>query len=172
MIPYYAGIGSRETPEEILKVMYLLGQLYARAGHGLRSGGAPQADSAFEEGCDSVGGVKQIFLPSDGFNGKHSQYVGVTDAALELASKFHPAWERCRSFARILHARNGYQVLGPDLASPSRCVMCWTRDGGPTGGTGQAIRIAMANNIPVHNLYHPHILERALTGLRMAGLMT
>jgi hypothetical protein len=42
-------------------------------------------------------------------------------------------------------------VLGHDLRSPSRFVVCWTADGRATGGTGQAIRIAEAYAVPVFN---------------------
>lgn len=109
-------------------------------GYVLRSGGAQGADLAFERGA---GEMKEIFRASD-----------ATPASLELASKYHPAWHRCSDYAKRLHARNGFQILGRDLFSPSHFVVCWTRDGGPTGGTGQAIRIATAYRIPVFNLFH------------------
>ena len=44
---YYAGIGSRETPEEVLHVMISLGKALCKQGWGLSSGGAPGADQAF-----------------------------------------------------------------------------------------------------------------------------
>src|SRR3546814_13024461 len=53
--------------------------------------------------------------------------------------------------------RNMGQVLGPELDKPARFVMPWTVDGGATGGTGQAIRIANSLNIPVLNLQRPAI---------------
>lgn len=137
---YYAGIGSRETPCEVLAQMEgIARELFAR-GYILRSGGAQGADSAFELGA---GIQKEIFRASD-----------ATPASLELASKYHPAWHRCSDYAKRLHARNGFQILGRDLFSPSRFVVCWTKDGGPTGGTGQAIRLATAYQIPVFNLFH------------------
>lgn len=56
--------------------------------------------------------------------------------------------------------RNAYQVLGKNLKSPVKFVLCYTDDGcqtdaertRKTGGTGQAITIADFNNIPVINL--------------------
>ena len=39
----YAGIGSRETPEAILRLMYRIGATLARNGFTLRSGGAQEA---------------------------------------------------------------------------------------------------------------------------------
>ena len=44
----YAGIGSRETPKEILKEMTKIGQELESKGYTLRSGGAIGADKAFE----------------------------------------------------------------------------------------------------------------------------
>lgn len=137
---HYAGIGSRETPWGVCVQMEHIATQLKNMGYTLRSGGAQGADSAFERGA---GGKKEIFRASD-----------ATPASLELASKYHPAWHRCSDYAKKLHARNGFQILGRDLFSPSRFVVCWTKDGGPTGGTGQAIRLATAYQIPVFNLFH------------------
>lgn len=98
------------------------------------------ADTAFEKGSM---GANEIFRASD-----------ANAAALHLASLYHPAWNRCSDYAKKLHARNGFQVLGRDLNSPSDFIVCWTKDGKASGGTGQAIRIATAYQIPVFNLYH------------------
>ena len=55
-------------------------------------------------------------------------------------------------------ARNTYQVLDSALTPKSELLICWTPDAATskttikTGGTGQAIRIAYANNIQVWNL--------------------
>lgn len=80
------------------------------------------------------------------------------DQAMEIGEQFHPAWHRLNPGARRKIARNSYQVLGHDLNSPTEMILCWTPDGAltkttaETGGTGQAIRIANAYNIPVYNL--------------------
>jgi predicted Rossmann fold nucleotide-binding protein DprA/Smf involved in DNA uptake len=58
---FYAGIGARETPDDVLHLMYLLGRKLATDGYVLRSGHADGADLAFEKGCDSVNGRKEIF---------------------------------------------------------------------------------------------------------------
>src|SRR3546814_16180817 len=57
------------------------------------------------------------------------------------------------------------QVLGPELDKPARFVMPWTVDGGATGGTGPAIRIANSLNIPVPNLQRPAIRAAVLKEL-------
>jgi len=148
MTNYYAGIGSRKTPPDILNIMELIGIELARKGFVLRSGGAAGADSAFERGCDSVRGKKEIFLPWAKFN-NHEGIVGPSPEAFKIAAKFHPAWNRCSRYARILHARNSHQVLGYDLKTPSKFIICWHQG---TGGTMQAVRIANHYKIPVFNL--------------------
>lgn len=59
--------------------------------------------------------------------------------------------------------RSVFQVLGSDLLTPSRFVLCWTPDGcehhitrsSKTGGTGLAISVASSHNIPVVNMANP-----------------
>lgn len=51
--------------------------------------------------------------------------------------------------AKKLQARNSHQVLGLDLNTPSDFIICWTKGGKGIGGTGQALRIAKAYNIPI-----------------------
>ena len=145
---YYAGIGSRETPQSILEIMTASAVQFAAEGYILRSGAAPGADSAFEAGA---GDQKEIWLPWLGFNGSKSQLLPHKHA-FEVAAHFHPAWDRCSPAARKLHARNVHQILGYDLNTKSEFVMCWTKDGKASGGTGQAIRIAEGYGIPVYYL--------------------
>ncbi|WP_048710246.1 hypothetical protein [Microvirga massiliensis] len=90
--------------------------------------------------------------------------VEITARAQLIAAAFHPAWDRCSQGAKKLHTRNVHQDLGMDLMTPSRFVICWTKDGGPTGGTGQAIRIAQAHGIRVLNLHNSFVR----TGVRRA----
>ncbi len=154
MTKAYTGIGSRETPGKILTIMENLAMALKTQGWTLRSGGAKGADSAFERGA---GSSKQIFYASD-----------ATQAAMEIAQKSHPAWHRCSEYARKLHARNAFQVLGSDLKTPSRFVVCWTPDGASThanrsiitGGTGTAISIAEPHSIPIFNLCNNHHLAK------------
>lgn len=144
----YAGIGSRETPSEICKLFSFFAQKLGDRGQTLRSGGAPGADTAFEEGL-SPQHPREIYLPQKGFNKSLSDLYQVTSAAYDLAQRYHPAWSRCNDKAKSLHARNGYQILGSTLDKPVDMVICQTKDGSGEGGTGQAIRIAKAYNIPV-----------------------
>lgn len=137
-------------------------------GWTLRSGGAQGADQAFEKGTTR----KQSFKAVD------AQRV----AQLSVAW-YHPVPHAMGSYGKLLMARNLYQVTGlkveeagitsrddlrkwaqdnPNMVS--RAVICWTPDGAynstsiRTGGTGQAIRIAIDLGIPVFNLaHHDHL---------------
>lgn len=157
---YYTGIGSRETPEEILTMMEKLGSILAKKGMVLRSGAAKGSDSAFEKGCDSVGGEKEIYLPWKGFNNSTSELYDLEGhAAEEIAWQYHPNIYALSDGARKLIIRNTYQVLGKNCATKSSFVICYTKDGKDSGGTGQAIRIAQDKKIPVFNLYHKEKLS-------------
>jgi hypothetical protein len=167
--PFYAGIGSRDTPTDIIGLMEQIGIILREQGYILRSGHADGADKAFEKGSD---GVNQIWLPWKGFNYADDGLVRTGHYALQdnwmadkIAAHHHPAWNKCDDSARKLHTRNVYQVLGPGLGvvsheTMSKFVVCWTKDGKASGGTGQALRIAAAYNIPVFNLFHDNALEQ------------
>lgn len=163
---FWAGIGSRDTPLDIQRQMTTIAKQLSGTPDScfvLRSGGAIGADSAFERGADPH--KRQIFLPP---SNKYPLRVG--DHMLDITPtrayvrRFHPNWraleqgESRGSSAYGLIARNTFQVLGPDLNTPSKFILCWTPDGATTvttrqtGGTGQAIRIACAYNIPVINM--------------------
>lgn len=153
----YSGIGSRQTPEHILGIMSKIGKSFAEKGLLLRSGGAIGADTAFERGCNAVKGKKEIYYPTNNKGIIVSEEI--MQQALELAGQIHPAWNRCSDYAKRLHARNGMQILGRELNEPTDFVVCWTKDGGPTGGTGQAIRLAMSRDIKIYNLYFDSHLQ-------------
>lgn len=148
---YYAGIGARETPPEVCEKMRMVGKACASMGMTLRSGGAQGADESFEQGCDLFGGTKEIFLPYRGFRRNPSDLFGSTKEARAIARKFHPAWHNLSNTDWDFMERNSYQVLGQDLKTPSTFIICWTPGGKVVGGTGQALRIAEAYDIPVLN---------------------
>lgn len=160
---FYAGIGSRQTPREILELMEQLAYWLCEDECVLRSGHAPGADQAFERGVGQAEGIAEIFLPWETFEAQ-SQFPSGADVyweprpeAFEIAQQFHPAWPRLSQGARKLMARNAHQMLGWNLKSPVRFVLCWTPEGKVTGGTGQSLRMAIAHNIRVFNLGISHI---------------
>ena len=138
----YAGIGSRKTPVNILDNMTQIGEWLEGEGWLLRSGGADGADWAFEYGIN-FDDHKEIYKAKD-----------ASILHIDHAKMFHPAWDRCSGYARRLHARNSIIMLGPKLDDPVDMVICWTPNGEITGGTGQALRIAKTEGIPVFNLAH------------------
>jgi len=152
---YYSGIGSRTISDEMYTLCKDVATILADHGWILRSGGADGADSAFEAGCDLIGGKKEIYLPWKGFNGNNSPLFTVSKEAYDYAKKFHPAYSRLAQGASKLIARDTYQVLGGDLKSPSRIVVYCAeklKTGEVKGGTGQAVRIAEHYNIPTFNI--------------------
>lgn len=165
MIPY-AGVGSRDTPEEACRWMTDFAAWVAVNGFLLRSGAADGADAALERGATQARAPMEIYLPWRGFNGHGSPRWMISAEAYALAARFHPAWGALPPSHRKLHARNGYQVLGPDLRTPSRFVCCWTNDGKASGGTGQAIRIAEAYHIPVFNLRNNNAFNEVVDFVR------
>ena len=154
--PVVAGVGSRDAPLEARRLMNATGQVLALNGFTLRSGAAEGSDQAFEAGFDAVEGQKEIFIPWDGFSdrtaGDDATTAQISARAYEIAAHFHPAWDNLSQAVRQLQARNTHQVLGADCESPVDVVVCWTAEGRGGGGTGQALRIAKAHNIPIIDL--------------------
>lgn len=173
---FYTGVGSRETPEHVLRMMERLGKKLATDGWTLRSGGAKGADAAFELGWFDwyanqtpwpSQAQAEIYIPWEGYNG-HDRY-GCFGAninpeldnrqlyreALVIAEQTHPNWAACKRGARAMHARNVYQVLGQDLKTPSKMLVAWTKltkAGQPMGGTATAIRLAESYGVTCFNL--------------------
>jgi len=147
---YYTGVGSRQTPIAVQKMMTSIAEHLVNLRFTLRSGGAIGADQAFERGAKE----KEIYYATD-----------TTEAAEQIASKIHPNWGACDRLSRGYHGRNVLQVLGRDLHTPSEFVVCWTKEGKAVGGTRTAIMVAAENGIPVFNLAKPEILPQLETFL-------
>ena len=156
----YAGIGSRETPEPILRMMFKIAAYLAKKGYILRSGAADGADKAFELGCVSEGGKKEIWLPWKGFNDHEDTGLYPNPGHFAKAEVALSHWAKLTQGAKRLHARNVGQVFGAHLTDPVDFVLCWTPDGAitrdqctsKTGGTATAIKLASDANIPVINI--------------------
>jgi hypothetical protein len=169
----YTGIGSRKTPPDICELMEQLAEKLAEKGAVLRSGNADGADKAFEAGCDRVYGAKDIFTVKNWYFRELSETVTSQTVykrkewqeAERIAAQYHPTWTYLKPYARKLHTRNCFQVLGEELKRPSDFLFCWTSDGATTettqktGGTGQAIRIALAHDVQIYNLANSADLE-------------
>jgi hypothetical protein len=164
-VNFYAGIGSRCTPEHILDLMERLAVRLSHQGWTLRSGHARGADQAFEYGA---GGQAELFLPWQSYEtgvpriGKVVRMRPSLDA-VNIAQRFHPMGPHLNSTHLALHGRNAHIVMGDGLDSPVSFVICWTSDGDlsgqlvSAGGTGMALRIASDRRIPIFNLGNePH----------------
>lgn len=137
---YFAGIGSRETPSDVLERMIRLGYQLTKVGFTLRSGGASGADTAFA--TDAIS--SEIFTKDS----------DIPQWAFDTVDKYHPAPEKLSYTTRRLHARNAMILLGDDGRTPVEFIVCWTPGGLIKGGTGQALRIAKDLGIKVYNLYN------------------
>lgn len=181
---YYTGIGSRETPKPILKLMKDIAFKLCEKGYVLRSGAAPGADTAFEDGAKAWDAetsdgfncpiLAQIYIPWQSFT-KYDEYykdwykvldrMSTNVSAYKLAESLHPAWDKCSLGAKALHARNTFQVLGPLLNNPSSFLICWAKvdkDGNITGGTATAWKLAQMNGVPCFNLFNEDDKQRLI----------
>lgn len=181
MIHAYTAVGSRKTPDDIQSLQAELAKALSLKGWLGRSGHADGSDKAWEEGAEQ--GVKEggkgmeVYLPWDGFNdGLDTGDWGLDkichiDAkrlsnygkAQQIASTIHPTWNDLPFGSRVMHSRNPYQVLGIDLETPSRALMCWAPPlkEGVKGGTGTAVKLAMQYHIPIYNLYFEEVCREA-----------
>ena len=172
---YYTGVGSRETPEHILKFIEQVAYWLAGRGYTGRSGSAVGADTAFEQGFNhyEIGnGVSdhvsfEAYFPWKGFSGIREDSIHIAtpelpdyNEAFNIASTIHPARNRLGRGAKALHTRNVYQVLGLDLKTPSKVLFCYAQPtknkqglAGVKGGTNTAVQLAMKYNIPIYNFY-------------------
>jgi len=151
-ISFYAGIGNRDNvPDHILRLMKDIAAHAAKNGYTLRSGAALGSDSAFEEGCDRVGGKKDIYLPWKGYNKHTSKNYHINPEAMLIAQDNHPYWWKMKQGAKKLFARNVQILLGYDLKTPVDFVICYAHNI-TVGGTAHAARVAREYNIPVFNL--------------------
>jgi len=148
------GIGSRETPEHICELFVELGREARERGWWVRSGHAEGADYAFEQGATDH---CIVYLPWGTFN-KEKAVLGIPrtqqlrDEVLKIVYRHEKYAKDLSDGVKLIKSRNVYQVLGEDLNSPSDLVVCWTPEGETVGGTGLAIKIANAHNIPVINV--------------------
>lgn len=173
---HYTGVGSRETPEEILAFMEKVGQRMDELGYVGRSGSADGADLAFEKGfLKSRKSFFEAYLPWKGFNNKCDEihivapYLDNYEEAVEIASKIHPVFDRLSRGAKALHTRNVYQVLGKDLKTPSKVLFCYAQPtkNGVKGGTNTAVQLAIQHGIRVYNFYLKEDIEEVCNKLRI-----
>ena len=175
----YTGVGSRETPDDILILMRRIGYIMAMKGVALRTGEADGADHAFYKGvvyANDINGVKsknEVFVAAapkeyhcvndivNIFSGDSSSPI---DTLRNIAGRIRGSWDDLSYFGAMCHIRNVAQVLGVDGNSPSRGLICWAKPVNPPkmtdtqiryveGETNTAYCTAILHNIPVYNLH-------------------
>ena len=171
----YTGVGSRDTPSEIIEIMSIGAYKLASIGFVGRSGSARGADTAFEIGHtiyskDTGLSRFESFLPWDGFNGFTNDDIHVVSPALasynrakSIIRSIHPMYQRLSPEARKLHTRNVFQVLGANLDAPSGLLICWAKPRGVfsvQGGTNTAYQLALQHGAIILNLYHADHLDK------------
>lgn len=146
----YAGIGSRETPNEILAIIADLSAELEIKGYTVNTGDAKGADQIFRVNTKK----KNVFVAKD-----------ATDQTRIIAKEIHPAPEAIDKMEKSdyvwgLMARNTNQVFGRDLNTPVDFVLFWAEETKdplrPKGGTGQAVEMARRKGIPTINLANPN----------------
>lgn len=136
MTKFYAGVGNRKAPYEILDLIKVYATVLRLKGYTLRSGGAVGPDKHFQH---YAGLKKEIIWALESHR---------YPAWYEMAERYHGGWHNCDEDARRFLARNCAIVRGYDLATPVEFVIAWT----PGGSDSHLIRIARAHDIPVYNL--------------------
>lgn len=174
----YAGVGSRKLPAWAYAYLKQLAIELGRRGYAASTGDADGSDAAIFEGCIEAGTPVTVYAG----RGKASRPEGIRFASftpeqqarsLALAKQFHPNWTALSEDGRWLMARNGFQVLGPDLDAPVNALFCYApgsrfegdRLASVSGGTGQAVRLAYAHDIPAYNIAlsdHRTVIEQRL----------
>ena len=156
---FYTGIGSRNIPDHVGRVMTSMACRLNEMGHCLVSGNAEGSDQAFARGVNDSNA--QIWLPWKNFNQDfqdehplhHYELVKDDDwDAWESVEKFHPNPKSLSENGWKFMRRNYRQVIGFNGLN-SEFVICWTPDGKDSGGPGFAMKVAKHYNIPIFNLY-------------------
>lgn len=186
MIREYTGVGSRETPMDVLLLMVRLGRTYCDLGMCLRSGDAIGADYAFYVGArlskrfEETGA--RIYLSKDGIQERyHNPALGFYNA--ELFTETYEDAKKIAEEARggfwglgkggiALMTRNTYQVLTETLQAPSRALLYWgipignVKNEKIRGGTNVALQIAKRFGVSNRtNLYFEENQLKALAWL-------
>ena len=163
----YCGIGSRQTPIQVLSFITSLATRLNANGFHLRSGGAIGADTAFARG-HSIENMT-IYRPDHAINDRNAE---------ALFRSVHPFQHRfSKTQSILLHSRNAYQIHGFKLNDPVDFVLCWTKLGSESeaelkshgwveGGTSTAVALASRAGIPVFNLQKPDALNRFYAFMR------
>jgi hypothetical protein len=183
----YAGIGSRETPTDVLKLMTEASKYLDSIGYTLQTGftfkdketGLDEegADKAFSDGSKN----KILFGPSgirrtvNGNTSLETYDNNVSKISEAVVKEIHPAPDRLTPGGLKLMARNTNQIFGKNLDSTVDFVLFYAEETDnplrPKGGTGQAVEMARRKGIPTINMANPNWrqeLDRVLSSITQA----
>ena len=167
----YSGVGSRRCEDKAtLELMTEFARFMARKEWIMRSGAAPGPDTYFENGAPVH--LRKIYVPNASFGQRKRDEIIVPKEvnlmtwlkACLIAEQHHDLGTRMPQDVRDLMGRNVYQVLGDNLRTPSKFVLCdapfpeFDDEGrlkNVDGGTGMAVRLAYTYKIPVFHLSTP-----------------
>lgn len=156
---WYAGVGSRETPEDVLQLMQELSlELYSK-GYALSSGDATGADRAFWKGATKSPYYRhlgaRIYLSAAWVRGRAADPENYFYNALsyhtfgeakDTAEIARGGWYGLNEWGVNLHTRNVFQILGSNLTEHVQFLIYWAKPIGKTekvkGGTNTALQIA------------------------------
>ncbi len=159
-----ACIGSRDLDDYQTTVCEKLGGYIVQCGHTLHSGNAPGADQAFARGGNAVDpAAVHLHLPWSNFERQATHPDNVVhslddldEAHLKLytyiAKRHHPAFRRLSQGAVKLMVRNSSILLPPPAYLPVGRCLAIPSDKKGGGGTGQGMRIAVYEGIPLVDL--------------------
>jgi len=171
----YAGVGSRETPQEIGRKMVGYAKRLAALDYTMVSGGARKkrdapndvvsADHVFEYAVAEVQGKMIVyrayvnkFVPC-GAADVRVPSENQMNHAISFIKRHHiiPWFDKMSGWAKLLHARNYYQIV-QETGHKVDFVIAYSEigtDGEPMGGTRTAIKIAQKMGVKVYNLALP-----------------
>ena len=164
---YFAGIGSRVTPPEYLKILEEVSRTIAKVNKlKLRSGHAVGADRACEVGAE---GFADIYLPWKGYGIKpykddpgmvvrgktiippknsYTNMIKITQFMCNLVGRV--SFDEMSYGVKLLMQRNVNQIIGHTApAEISRVVLCYSPE---TGGTSYATALARHLKVPIINV--------------------
>ena len=165
-------IGTRRLSPGWRKLLLEFSRAMSEAGWWVRTGAATGCDQTWAE--HMRGPQVSLYLPWPTYEKEWWQGSGYriqyrpTKEAEKITARYYPRpWKEVKPGVRLLHARNVHIILGPKCDKPADLVLCYTVDGGVSGGTGQGIRIAEGFGIPVLNVHWPQhqvLLQELLDG--------
>ncbi len=165
----YIITGDRNTPPEVADRMIVAMKQLEEKHFTTRTTGLDGPDNAVEAQATNL----ELFLPWKGFNNKVSKNYYNTKECLIIAKQFHPAFDGLKPAIHAFLGCNVRLVLGNNLKSAARFMICYTEDGAEneksrtskTGNLGLPISIATTMRIPVFNFRHTDAEERLYTFL-------